>query len=156
MAKLSLAPVSPALTALKDRPLAAGKDSRANALRDAISDSFSPAGGGLAQWELRVQLCTDIDRMPIDEASVEWPQDLSPFTIVARLTARPQVAWDEVRSPALVDALSFSPWHALAAHRPLGSVMRARRQVYAASVAHRAGHNGCPMHEPAGHVEAAV
>lgn len=156
MAKFSLAPVSPALTALTGRPLDADKDSRANELRDAISDFFSPAGAGAAEWELRVQLCTDIDRMTIEDASVEWPQDLSPFVAVARLTARPQVTWDEVRSHALEDDLSFNPWHALAAHRPLGSVMRARRQVYAASVAHRASHNGCSMHEPSSQAEAAV
>lgn len=145
MAKFSLAPVSPSLTALKDQPL---QSDGPDALRDAISTFFSSAGDGTAEWELRVQLCTDIDKMPVENASVEWPEALSPFIAVARLTVGPQQSWNADRSPALEDDLSFNPWHALAAHRPLGSVMRARRQVYAASVRHRAAHNGCPMHEP--------
>lgn len=144
VAKFSLAPVSPGLLALKDQPLDA-EDHR-NELRDAINGFFGPSGPGVAEWELRVQLCSDLDRMPIEDASVEWPEQLSPFIAVARLRVEPQTGWDERRSPALDDELSFNPWHALAAHRPLGAVMRARRRVYAASFAHRAAHNGCPMH----------
>lgn len=44
------------------------------------------AGG---TWELRVQLCVDIEKMPREDASVEWPQDLSPYVTVARPRARP-------------------------------------------------------------------
>ena len=32
------------------------------------------------------------------------------------------------------EELSCDPWHALAAHRPLGGINRARREVYAASL----------------------
>lgn len=46
------------------------------------------------------------------------------------------------------DGLAFSPWHGIAAHRPLGSVMRARRAVYPRSAGFRFRHNGCPVHEP--------
>jgi hypothetical protein len=44
--------------------------------------------------------------------------------------------------------MAFNAWHALAAHRPLGGVMRARRVAYAASTAFRSARNGCPLHEP--------
>jgi hypothetical protein len=44
--------------------------------------------------------------------------------------------------------MSFSPWHGLAAHQPLGSVMRARKETYRASAKFRGERNGCPMHEP--------
>jgi hypothetical protein len=40
-----------------------------------------------------------------------------PFVPVARLTLRPQSAWNETRSVEMDDGLSFSPWHGLAAHR---------------------------------------
>jgi len=35
---------------------------------------------------------------------------------------------------ALVNELSFDPWHASEGHRPLGAIMRARRVAYAPSV----------------------
>jgi hypothetical protein len=44
--------------------------------------------------------------------------------------------------------MSFSPWHSLAAHRPLGAVMRVRRTVYEAAAAMRAERNGRIIKEP--------
>jgi hypothetical protein len=44
--------------------------------------------------------------------------------------------------------MSFSPWHGLAAHRPLGSINRVRKPAYEMSSGFRAAHGGCPMHEP--------
>ena len=46
------------------------------------------------------------------------------------------------------DTLSFSVWHGLAAHRPLGSVNRLRKAAYEMSAAFRSSFNGCPIHEP--------
>ena len=37
-------------------------------------------------------------------------------------------------SIALVEQLSFDPWHAIAEHRPLGAIMRARAVAYGPSV----------------------
>jgi hypothetical protein len=50
---------------------------------------------------------------------------------------------------AIDEGLSFSPWHALAAHRPLGAVNRARKSAYAMSAKFRAEHQSCPIREPA-------
>ena len=47
------------------------------------------------------------------------------------------------------DNLSFNPWRCLAAHRPLGGISRARRQVYQALSAFRHGRNQAPRVEPA-------
>ena len=49
---------------------------------------------------------------------------------------------------ALDDRLAFSPWNALAAHRPLGGINRARREVMAVSRRLRSTFNGCPLHGP--------
>jgi hypothetical protein len=106
---------------------------------------FAQAGG---EWELRVQLCTDLGTMPIEDASVRWPEDESPFVTVARIVMRPQLAWTETRSAAIDDGMSFSPWHGLAAHRPLGAVMRVRKRVYEMSARFRAERNGVRMAEP--------
>lgn len=143
IAKVSVAPVSPSLAALKDAPVDL-KD-RPDGLRDAVVDYFAAQGG---EWEMRVQLCTDLDRMPVEDASVEWPEDLSPWVPVARLRLAPQPAWSEERARAIDEGMQFNPWHALAAHRPLGSIMRVRKAVYAMSKRFRAERNGVAITEP--------
>jgi hypothetical protein len=99
-------------------------------------------------WELRAQLCTDLKAMPVEDASVKWPEDLSPYRTVARITATSQDTWSSDKVRRVDDGMSFSPWHGLAAHQPLGSVMRARKETYRASAKFRGERNGCPMHEP--------
>ena len=61
-----------------------------------------------------------------DDASVEWPEDESPCLTVGRIVAPPQPVWGEARARSIDDGLAFSPWHGPAAHRPLGSISRAR------------------------------
>ncbi|KQP37411.1 catalase family protein [Pseudorhodoferax sp. Leaf274] len=144
MAKLSLAPVSPELLALHDAPVDLGAGP--NALRDAVVAHFAEFGG---TWELRVQLCVDLAQMPIEDASVRWPEDLSPFLPVARLVVPAQDAWNTAGTPGAEDRLAFSPWRGIEAHRPLGSIMRVRRQAYAMAAAFRRTQNGVPQDEPA-------
>lgn len=143
MAKLSLAPLSPELKALTDQPIEL--KGHPHALRDVVHQHFAGQGG---TWALRVQLCTDLEAMPIEDASVEWPEDVSPWHTVATLTLPPQDSWPEARAEAMDDGLSFSPWHGLAAHRPIGSIMRVRKAAYQAAAAFRTGHNGVALAEP--------
>jgi hypothetical protein len=140
---VSVAPVSKELTALTDAPV--DLKGKPDGLRDAVIDFFAGHGG---EWELRIQLCTDLDRMPIEDASVEWPQALSPYVAVARLRVGPQQAWSEERAKAIDEGMQFNPWHALAAHRPLGAIMRVRKDVYAMSKRFRAERNGVDIVEP--------
>jgi hypothetical protein len=44
--------------------------------------------------------------------------------------------------------MSFSPWHGVVAHRPIGSVMRIRKAAYRFSAGFRARHNGKSTAEP--------
>ena len=44
--------------------------------------------------------------------------------------------------------LSFTPWHSLAAHKPLGGINRARKTVYTAISTLRHQLNGVPRQEP--------
>lgn len=143
IAKMALFPVSPELTALKGKMVDVGHD--ADALRTAVKEYF---GGNSAVWELRAQLCTDLAAMPVEDASVPWPEDLSPYRTVATITALPQNTWTDERVRRVDDGMSFNPWHGLSAHQPLGSVMRARKDTYRASARFRGERNGCPMHEP--------
>ena len=124
MAKVALAPVSQELRALEGRRLDLGADE--DCLRHAVADFFRAHGG---IWELRVQLCRNQETMPIEDAAVVWPETESPYLPVARLTFPPQPAWD-ANSLAHEQAVAFSPWNCLQAHRPLGSIMRARKEAY--------------------------
>ncbi len=84
------------------------------------------------RWELQLQPFVNEALTPIEDASVEWP---SPYSTVARLVL-PQQDMSSTDGQALtqaVEASVFDPWQALAAHRPLGDVMRARKVVYFAS-----------------------
>lgn len=132
MAKFALTPVSPNLTALKGQDI--DVDSEDDALRHLLKDFFATNGG---EWEFGVQLSTDIEKMPVEDASVEWPEDESPYLTVGKVTFDPQDAWTPEKVAVVEDKMYFSPWHGLAAHRPLGSIQRARNATYKASAAFR-------------------
>jgi hypothetical protein len=143
IAKIAVAPASPELVALANAPL----NGKPNGLRDAVRAFFAERG---AAWELRAQLCTDPEAMPVEDSSIPWPEDKSPYVAVARITAQPQDAWSDDNVKAIDDGMSFSPWHGISAHQPLGSVMRVRKAAYKMSADFRGERNGCPMREPRG------
>ena len=143
IAKFSLAPVSENLKSLADATVRT--TDRPDALREDVREVLVEQPSA---WELRAQLCTDLEAMPIEDASVVWDEKQSPFRTVARLTVEPQVAWTNGTSEHEEDRLAFSPWHCLEAHRPLGGVNRARKPTYPVSADFRARFNGCPIHEP--------
>jgi len=83
-------------------------------------------------WDLQLQPYVSENLTPIENASVNWP---SPYTTVARLLL-PQQDTNSAVGQALAqqgESQVFDPWQALAAHRPLGDVQRARKVVYFAS-----------------------
>jgi hypothetical protein len=84
-------------------------------------------------FDFVVQFFVDEARTPIEDTSVAWDPDVAPFVKVAELRIPRRDPADRAidrETSDKVDALSFSPWHALEAHRPLGSVMRARKVAY--------------------------
>ncbi len=85
--------------------------------------------GGEAMFEFAVQVQTDAERMPIEDASVEWSSETAPFQVVATLRI-PSQRFDSPEQVAQCEAIRFNPWHALVPHRPLGSMNRARRAIY--------------------------
>lgn len=143
IAKIAIRPLSRELRALTKAPLEL-KD-RPNALRDSIVDYFRTGAG---EWELQAQLCTDLKTMPIEDASVQWPEDQSPYLSVARIVIPAQDAWSADRVARVEERMSFSPWHALAAHRPLGAMNRVRKTVYEHAAQFRAKHNRAQTVEP--------
>jgi hypothetical protein len=98
-------------------------------------------------FDIQVQLCTDLERMPVEDVTVEWPEKLSPYVTVAKLRI-PQQDISGEDNLEKMDALSFTPWRVTAEHAPLGNIMRARREVYRHSSLLRHKLNGQPHIEP--------
>ena len=76
-----------------------------------------------------VQVQTDSHRMPIENATVKWPERRSPYITAARLRL-PAQRFDSDEQMAFADVLRYNPWHSLSEHRPLGSSNRARLLMY--------------------------
>jgi len=101
-------------------------------------------------FELRVQLWADAERQPIEDASVDWPVSVSPYRTVATLRLPRQAAYAPERVRYFDEVMTFRPAHSLAVHRPLGSVMRARLQVYTALSDFRHRKNSVAAEDTAG------
>ncbi|MET0426927.1 MAG: catalase family protein [Microvirga sp.] len=145
IAKFSIAPVAPALTALTGTEIDAS--GRPDAIRETVQSEMRGIEG---VWEFRVQLCRDLTRQPVEDPTVEWNEAEAPFQRVATITARPQDSWDAARVDAVNEHMRFAVWTGLAAHRPLGNINRARNAPYRHSAKFRERFNGCPIHEPTG------
>ena len=141
--KISLAPASKNVRALTGRII---KDVDFSAMRDLVVDFFRDQG---AEYTLRVQLATDLDRMPIENAAVQWDEESSPQQSLASLTFEAQDAFSPARRVYGDDVLHFNPWQCVEAHQPLGSINRIRRAAYAASTLRRHELNAVERHEPA-------
>ncbi len=83
-----------------------------------------------ACFHFGVQLQTDPESMPIEDASVIWDEKASPFRTVATITIENQ-EFDTQEALAACERSSFNPWQSLAAHEPLGRMNEVRRLVYA-------------------------
>ena len=143
VAKLQMVPVSEGLKALSGKDIDASD--RPDALREEIDEAMRERP---AEWVLRVQLLRDTDAQPIEDASVVWDEDVSPFVAVATVSASAQPAWSEARATAVDDKMRFAPWNGIAPHRPMGSINRARKSPYDHSARFREKFNGCPVHDP--------
>lgn len=140
VAKFRLRPLSPSLTALTDTVI--DTSGRPDGLRETIREDAANLTG---EWAFEVQLLRNLEKQPIEDASVEWKEEDSPFVQVATLRVEPQDTWAEDKVRRIDETLHFSPWNALAAHKPLGGINRARRRAYKHSSDFRVRVNGCPF-----------
>lgn len=102
-------------------------------------DLLAQLASGPLRFDLQLQFFVDEARTPIEDASVDWPDAVAPYLTVARLHIAPEAA-ASARDEAFIKAVeaeSFDPWRALAAHRPLGAVMRTRKVIYFDSAQNR-------------------
>jgi hypothetical protein len=117
--KYCATPVAPGAPPVPDHPAD-------NFLRDAMAAQLSKHS---AEFVFGIQRQTDPQRMPVENAATRWDETASPFEAVATLRILAQ-NFDTPERNRQGEDMRFSPWHCLAAHRPLGSINRARRVVY--------------------------
>lgn len=104
---------------------------------------------GDACFELAVQFQKDATSTPIEDATVEWREADAPFVKVATLRI-PRQTFSSPGQMDFCDRLSFTPWHSLREHQPLGGINRVRRVAYEASTNFRHTQNNLPALEPSG------
>ncbi len=77
-------------------------------------------------FDFFIQFQADANLMPVEDPTVKWT---SPFIKIARIKI-PKQEFDTIEQDYYGNDLSFSPWHCLKEHRPLGGLNRARKSVY--------------------------
>jgi len=117
-----------------------------NYLREAMAATLARQD---VEFDFLVQLQTDPHLMPIEHASVRWPERLSPFVPAATLRL-PKQKFDSPAQLAFAHNLSYNPWHCLPEHRPLGNQNRGRYRIYQELSRLRQSMNNTPHREPTG------
>ena len=101
------------------------------------------------EFDLMIQVQTDAHRMPIENAAVRWPEQLSPF-IPAATVHIPKQRFDTEARAAFAKQIKMNPWHCLPEHRPLGNQSRARQRMYQELSRFRQQMNQVSHYEPTG------
>lgn len=92
---------------------------------------------------------------PVEDPSILWPEkrsllhpiNFSPYVTVATLRI-PKQNFDTPERDQFCEHLSFTPWHALPEHRPLGRTNRMRLKLYETISGYRHKSNGVAKREP--------
>ncbi|UTT49902.1 catalase family protein [Rhodococcus gordoniae] len=143
VAKICITPLSDSVKSLTGQriPRSAGDDAH----RLSVEQFFAHTS---ADYEVRVQLCTDTEKMPIEDATVQWATGESRHVPVARIRIPRQDTSSTALRTNAEDVVSFNSWTGLADHRPLGSINRLKLRVYNASSEFRHRKNGIDCVEP--------
>ena len=89
-----------------------------------------------ACMQFMVQLQDTDKLMPIEDPSILWKENDSPFIPVAKITI-PKQQFNTDHQQQFCENLFFSPWNTLEQHRPIGALNRVRKIVYKASSNYR-------------------
>lgn len=132
------------------RPCEARKTPRGdkgdNRLRVALEAELAQGEGC---FDLLVQLQVAGKNMPVEDSTVLWSEKDSSFLKVARVTI-PRQKFATPEQDAFCENLSFTPWHALPDHEPVGVMNRIRRALYQEISRYRHAKNAAPRAEPRG------
>ena len=94
-------------------------------LREALKNTLQQTG---ACMEFLIQPRTS-SQMLVEDSMTEWDEKAAPFYQVATIHI-PKQNFDTPEQNKFCENLSFTPWHALPAHKPLGAVNRMRKVIY--------------------------
>jgi hypothetical protein len=96
-----------------------------NFLRGALRNTLQ---NGDACMEFLVQQRTS-ETMDVEDSRIEWKETQAPFYTVA-VIRMPRQVFDTPEQNEFCESLSFTPWHALPEHKPLGVTNRLRKVIY--------------------------
>ena len=102
-----------------------------------------------ACFTFTVQPQTDPVTMPVEDPTIVWDEIKAPFIEVATIRI-PKQQFDSEAQQTFCENLSYTPWHALEEHRPVGQINEIRKAVYLASSDVRHKTNNAPQSEPTG------
>lgn len=94
-------------------------------LREALKNTLQSTD---ACMEFLIQPRTS-SQMLVEDSMTEWNEKAAPFYQVATIHI-PKQNFDTAEQNKFCENLSFTPWHALPEHRPLGAVNRMRKVIY--------------------------
>lgn len=118
-----------------------------NFLRENLSRSLSNQE---ACFTFMVQLQKDTRSMPVEDSTVHWDENQSPWLPVANIRI-PAQRFDSEAQMGYCENMSYTPWHSLPEHKPLGAANRVRKTVYEQVSQFRHHHNNVPRKEPTSH-----
>ena len=99
-------------------------------------------------WDFGIQFQTS-PKQSIDDATIAWQENETPFFTVGRLTVRHQPINFEKQFD-FCENLQFSPWNGLSVHRPVGALNRLRQVVYPIVAKYRHQKRDLVYQEPTG------
>jgi len=122
---------------------------QANMLREAMKRDLNPLveDNKTFCFQFAVQLQTNPRKMPVEDPTIEWSETLAKFVPVAEVRIARQAFADKASLDAC-EHLSYTPWHSLPEHRPIGGIQRVRKTVYQTISALRHQLNKVPHVEP--------
>jgi hypothetical protein len=122
-----------------------GKNEGANFLRERLVHTLAVQP---ACFDFFVQPNMDPEKNKIENATLTWAENVSPYVKVATLTIAQQTGIDSQSHLNFCENLSYDPWHALPATRPMGQINRTRLLVYSAIAKFRHDENHTKLTEP--------
>lgn len=112
-------------------------------LREALKNTLQNTD---ACMEFLIQPRTS-NKMLVEDSMTEWDEKAAPFYQVATIHI-PKQDFGTPEQNKFCENLSFTPWHALPEHKPLGAVNRMRKIIYENISRVRHDMNSAPKQEP--------
>jgi hypothetical protein len=114
-----------------------------------LKEELNNTLAGNEMWfDFYIQRYVD-QRTPIENSKVEWTENVSKLERVAKIVI-PMQDCISSKQDCFCENLSFSPWHSLPEHKPLGLVNRVRKVAYRRISELRHELNDEPRREPTG------